>query len=124
MAHQKTTTPSENDTVETFNDLLAKDLVLFVVLGNGPEAASLAESANRFAGLPDDPRWVFWAQHPGVLQATIASLPLAEGVAAPDLNTPDRAFVVSFSNVICDVIRAGDPAPRATRIFKAYTKGN
>ena len=123
MAHQKTTTPSENETVPAFNDLLAKDLVLFVVLGDSPEAASLAESANRFAGLPEEHRWVFWAKNPGALQTTVAGLDLAEDVAAPDLSAPDRAFVLSFSNVICDVIRATDPPPRSSRIFKAYTNG-
>ncbi len=120
----KTTTPAENDSVQAFHDQVAKDRVLFVVLGSGPEAESLVESADLLAGRPDDPRWVFWAKSPAVLQAAIAGLPLAEGIAAPDLTTPDRAFVVSFSNIICDVIRAGDPAPDPTRVFQAYNNGN
>ena len=124
MALLKTTVPSESDAVQAFNNLVAQDLVVFVVLGNGPEAQSLVEIADHVAGLPEDPWQAFWAKNPAVLQATVASLPVAAGVAAPDLSTPDRAFVVSFSNIISDVIRAGDTAPDPLRVLQAYNTGN
>lgn len=123
MALPKTTIPSDSDAVQAFNALLADNLVLFVVLGTGAEADTLVTTADQLAGLPTDPRQVFWAQRPAVLQTAVAGLPVAAGVTAPNLNTPDRAFVVSFSNVITDVIRAGEDAD-PTRVFQAYNTGN
>lgn len=120
---QITTLSNDNqaDAVKAFEDLLAEDRVLFVVLGSGAEASDLVNLADGRAGAT---RWVVWASNPALIQEAVAGLPVEAGVPAPDLNTPDRAFVISLSNTIVDVISSSDQPPNVVRVFQAFAKGN
>jgi len=114
------------DTVEharqSFKEMLAKRCVLFVVLGNTPSAASLTSRADDAAGLPDELRWVVWAQQPADLMDEIKLL----NESPPGFK--DRigagkvaAFTTSFDHTILDAILIDEPISNV-RVELAYEK--
>lgn len=94
--------------------------VLLVVLGDDMAARRLVESADRWAGIMTDPRWVIWVRN----RSHIATL-------ANDLKDPQHlvsnwdnvlAFSVSLSDNICDVIGYTTAYIKPLTIQKAYLR--
>ncbi len=102
-----------------FNELIAENKILFVVLGDGTAPAALVAKADNMSGEPHEPRWVVWAKTPNHIAGTVSQLDC--GVASPpQFEPPDRAFTTALSDTIRDVIRADEPEPDNVRVFEAY----
>ncbi len=94
--------------------------VLFVVLGTGPKAEALTQRADTLAGLPPDPRWVIWARFPEQLVPVVSAF----SGKKPTLTGPavDRAFALSLTDNVRDVLTAAEPEPDLVRVLQAYAR--
>jgi hypothetical protein len=92
--------------------------VLFVVLGAGPETELLVQRAARLSGAESEPRWVVWIRQPAMLEAQIRSFPGAEKLPG-DLGNC-RAFSMSITDVIRDVLLITEETPNLMRVLQAF----
>jgi len=91
--------------------------VLLVVVGTGAAQDSLVQRADKLAGKPDDPRWVIWARDPSAIKKEVGKF---KGQQVSLAQT--RAFSLSLTDTVCDVIGTAEPEPDLVRILQAYLK--
>ncbi|MCZ7555850.1 MAG: hypothetical protein M5R41_05550 [Bacteroidia bacterium] len=92
--------------------------VLFVVLGTGPEAEDLVQRAAKLSGAESEPRWVVWIRQPVMLETQIRNFSGAERLPAALGHC--RAFSMSITDAIRDVMLASDGVPNLMRVLQAY----
>jgi hypothetical protein len=124
MEFYKTTILPTDDSslaLRIFNELIFEEpLVLFVVLGKGSNAETLVRRAAKFAGAKEEPRWIVWARNPDDIQKAIEKLNGEQSLVGAIGSA--RAFSLSLSDTVKDVIRGDEPEPDFVRIFKAFAK--
>lgn len=119
MLKKTTILPDDAKVAERlFSDLVHNQpYYLFVALGADANAETVAQRADSLAGLPDEPRWVVWARNPQSIAKVVKKLVNADKV---DLDSA-RAFTLSLSDEVRDVIEGDEPVPNLTRIFEAFS---
>ena len=118
MLKKTTILPDDAKVAERlFNELVHEQpYYLFVALGASADAETVAQRADSLAGLPQEPRWVVWARKPKSIAKVVAELVGADKV---DLESA-RAFTLSLSDEVRDVIEGDEPVPNLTRILLAF----
>jgi len=118
MLKKTTILPDDAKVAERlFNDLVHNQpYYLFVALGADANAETVAQRADSLAGLPEEPRWVVWARNPQSIAKVVKKLVNADKV---DLDSA-RAFTLSLSDEVRDVIEGDEPVPNLTRILLAF----
>ena len=124
MALQKTIILSTSDPAKAKKQY-EKELgenVLFVALGNTPDIEQMIKQADVIAGDDVDLRKVIWAKKPDLIAGKISQHDRSSDLRAVNLNAPDKAYTLSFSSVIRDIIGYDEDDPDNLRIFKSYVK--
>lgn len=91
--------------------------VLLVVLGTGASIETLVQRADKLAGRQEDPRRVIWARSPGDIK------PVVDGLKGEQIVLGStRAFSLSLTDTVRDVITTAEPEPDLVRILEAFVK--
>lgn len=96
--------------------------IVMVALGTSPDIESLVEMADKVVGSQRMFLALAWARMPDQIAPVIQTLG-ADPPALAQQIAGARAFTLSRSDVIKDVIRADEPAPDMTRVWESFAKG-
>lgn len=99
-------------------------LKLFIVLGKGQEAETLAHRASVLSGTDVDARWVVWGRKPDQIEEVIAELDRGNRAEADVVDS--RGFVTSLADSVVDVIGQADRFDliRVLRAWAAADRGS
>ncbi|HCA79253.1 MAG TPA: hypothetical protein DEP53_05910 [Bacteroidetes bacterium] len=96
--------------------------VLFIVFGIGEEAEILVQRADKLAGAENEPRRVVWARRPELVASVLSTLKGETEMVAKIVSLQVRAFTLSLSDVVKDLLTLDEPLPSLTRVLKAYVR--